>query len=404
MKRMAVLALLLMGALLMGVDRPSGLGDILDVRYWSYPDYTRIVVELDRPVSTEVIRLGADSAADRPQRLYLDLNGVWVGRNYAEGIAVRDGLLQGIRLGQNTLRKTRVVLDLERYDRHRLLKLSHPHRIVIDVFGRRDGLTDRRTGQPLVDMLAPNLRPVRTVVVDAGHGGRDPGAIGVGGLREKDVTLRLAKALGRALEQQGFRVVYTRRDDRALSLEERTVLAESAGGDLFVSVHANASRRRSVHGIETFYLDENYERHSLNLAARENGIPRNEVNVLQKTLAHLHMEEVSPHSRLLAQAVQNQLVKGLVGNERPTDLGVKKGPFYVLFLSNMPAVLVEMGFISNPVQERQLTSDPFQRAVVDALVASIIRFRAYVLRFMPVGVPAVDLTPAAGQPRLREPR
>ncbi len=375
MKRMAVLALLLMGALLMGVDRPSGLGDILDVRYWSYPDYTRIVVELDRPVSTEVIRLAADSAADRPERLYLDLNGVWVGRHYAEGIAVRDGLLQGIRLGQNTLRKTRVVLDLERYDRHRLLKLSHPHRIVIDVFGRRDGLTDRRTGQPLVDMLAPEFRPVRTVVVDAGHGGRDPGAIGVGGLREKDVTLRLAKALGRALEQQGFRVVYTRRDDRALSLEERTVLAESAGGDLFVSVHANASRRRSVHGIETFYLDENYERHSLNLAARENGIPRNEVNVLQKTLAHLHMEEVSPHSRLLAEAVQNQMVKGLKGKKRPANLGVKKGPFYVLFLSNMPAVLVEVGFITNRSEAKWLQDNGYLTAMAKQIAAGVAHYR-----------------------------
>ena len=375
MKRVAVFALAGMGVLLMGVDRPSGLGDVVDVRYWSYPNYTRIVVELDRPVSTKVIRLGANSAADRPERLYLDLDGVWVGRDYAKGIQIRDGLLQSIRLGQNTLHKTRVVLDLERYDRHRLLELSHPHRIVIDVFGRRGVLTGRRTDWSAADVLVPELRAVRTVVVDAGHGGRDPGAIGVGGLREKDVTLRLAKALGQELEQQGFRVVYTRNDDRALSLEERTVLAESAGGDLFISLHANASKRRAVHGIETFYLDEHYERHSLNLAARENGIPRGEVNVLQKTLARLHMEEVSPHSRLLAQAVQKQVVKGLAVKNRPMDLGVKKGPFYVLFLSNMPAVLVEVGFITNRTEAKRLRDNGYLTAMAKQIAVGVVHYR-----------------------------
>ena len=122
-------------------------------------------------------------------------------------------------------------------------------------------------------------------MVDAGHGGRDPGAIGVGGLSEKDVTLKLARFVGKRLEQKGFEVVYTRENDRTLSLEERTAIAESVRGDLFLSLHANASRRRSVHGIETYYLDRNHNRHALNLAARENGIQRNQVNELQHILA-----------------------------------------------------------------------------------------------------------------------
>ena len=136
-RRLLVLALLLVG--LLGVERPAGLGDVVEVRHWSYPDYTRVVVELTQPVRTVVRELPADRGSGRPARLYLDLAGVWVGRRFAEGLPVGDGLLQGVRIGQNTLSSARLVLDLERYDRHRLIELSHPDRVVIDVYGRRHG-------------------------------------------------------------------------------------------------------------------------------------------------------------------------------------------------------------------------------------------------------------------------
>jgi N-acetylmuramoyl-L-alanine amidase len=367
------LALLLLCAIgLLGVERPAGLGDVIDVRHWSYDDYTRVVVELDRPVRTEgLVRLAADRGADRPERLFLDLDGIWVGRSYSEGVAVGDGLLRAIRLGQNTLRRTRVVIDLERYSHHRILTLAHPHRLVVDVYGKRGA----RGSEGDASGLPPTLRPIRTIVVDPGHGGRDPGAIGIGRLYEKKVTLRVAKALGKALEARGFQVVYTRQDDRTLSLEERTAFAESAEGDLFISVHANAAPRRSVHGVETYYLDQNHERHALNLAARENGIPRGQVNVLQETLAKLHMEELSPHSRRLAQAVQKRLVTGLPRKLRPEDLGVKKGPFYVLFLSNMPAILVEVGFLSNKAEARRLRDADYLDLVGAQIAAGIDAYK-----------------------------
>jgi N-acetylmuramoyl-L-alanine amidase len=374
--RAHAVAVACLAPLLLGVERPPGLGDIVEVRHWSYPDYTRVVVELDRPVKTQVRRLAADPAHGRPERLYLDLDGVWVGRGYAEGIPVDDGLLRSVRLGQNTLRTTRLVLDLQRYDRHRLLSLTHPHRVVIDVYGRREGRRPSTPQRGPADAVLPSgLRPIRTVVIDPGHGGRDPGAIGLGGLREKDVTLRTATALGKELRKRGFAVVFTRKQDRTMSLEERTAIAESADGDLFVSVHANAAPRRSVHGVETFYLDENHDRHALNLAARENGIPRNEVNVLQQTLAKLHMEELSPYSRRLAKAVQERIVSGLPKSRRPQDLGVKKGPFYVLFLSNMPAVLVEVGFLTNKSEARRLRDRSYLEALANQIAAGVERFR-----------------------------
>lgn len=376
-KRRVLLLLLLVAVALLGVKRPKGLGDVVEVRHWSYPDYTRVVVELDAPVrgEVEVRRLPPDPERGLPPRLYLDLEGVWVGRSYSEGIPVGDGLLRGVRLGQNTLDTTRLVLDLERYDRHRLLALAHPHRIVVDVYGRRGG-ADSSGRETAPDAVLPSgLRPVRTVVLDPGHGGRDPGAIGVGGVREKDVTLQLATSLGKHLREIGLRVVYTRKDDRSLSLEERTVVAESVDADLFLSLHANAAPRRSVHGVETYYLDKSHERHAMNLAARENGIASHQVNVLQQTLAKLHLEELSPHSRQLAQAVQERMVSGLPKNRRPVDLGVKKGPFYVLFLSNMPAVLVEVGFLTNRHEAKRLRDSGYLEALAVQIAAGVERYR-----------------------------
>ena len=121
------LALCLLGAAM--PKRPPGLGDVTDVRTWSHPDYTRVVVELDRAIRVpDVKRLAANPKAGRPERLYLDLGETWVGRDYADGIPVGDGLLEAVRLGQNTLRNSRLVIDLARYDRHRLLTLRSPHR------------------------------------------------------------------------------------------------------------------------------------------------------------------------------------------------------------------------------------------------------------------------------------
>jgi N-acetylmuramoyl-L-alanine amidase len=356
------------------------MADVLDVRHWSYPDYTRVVFELSKPVSTEVQYLPADPASGKPDRLYLDLPGIWVGRDYQSGIPVGDGLLRGVRLGQNTMKQTRAVIDVEDYQRHRLLVLSHPDRIVVDVYGERDSEEDMRwldqLGPRGEGRLSPDMRSVRTVVIDPGHGGSDPGAIGVGGLREKDVTLRLAKALKPKLQLMGFRVVTTRESDRRVSLEERTAIAEAARGDVFISLHANAARRRSVQGIETYYPDENHERHSLRVAMRENGVTEAELNELQRTLAKLRIGEISPRSQTLASLVQTRLIQSLSPRYGEIqDLGAKKGPFYVLFLSNMPAILIEAGFVTNKTDAKRLRDAKYLDAVASEIAAGIERYR-----------------------------
>ena len=377
------LLLLLLAPLLVGAGRGPGMGDVSDVRTWSYPDYTRVVIELTQPVAAEVQRLAANPKADRPERLYLDLPRIWVGRRFEGGIPVGDGLLSGVRLGQYTLESSRIVIDLERYQSHRLLLLSNPDRVVVDVYGPREQPEELRWPTPSRSHTLPSqrlsmpLRTVRTVVIDPGHGGTDPGAIGLGGIREKDVNLRISKLLTKRLEQRGFRVVHTRVDDRSLDLEQRTAIAEAAGGDLFVSLHANSAPRHKTRGIEIYYLDEGYERHSLAVAARENGIPRSEMDSLQKTLARMRASEASDHSSRLARSVHDS-VFGPTRRRGPraVDLGVKQAPFYVLFLASMPSILVEAGFLTNRQDVRLLENEDFLAGLAEQIAEGLFRYRS----------------------------
>jgi N-acetylmuramoyl-L-alanine amidase len=373
---------------LLGVQRPSGLGDVTEVRTWSYEKYTRVVVELSRGVDvseTDLVRLAADPRAGRPERLYLDVPGIWVGRRYEAGIDVGDGLLEAVRLGQNTLRRTRLVIDLERYARHRIFTLPSPPRIVVDVYGDRpsepaDGGT----------RLPAELRRVHTVVVDPGHGGRDPGAIGHGGLKEKDVNLAIAQLLAKELRSRDFKVVLTRDEDRTLSLEERTARAESAGGDVFISIHANASRRSGARGIEVYTLDANHERHSLDVAARENGVPAARLDPLQRALARIQVGEVGAHSARLASLIHERVIRAARSEDQALpDLGVKKGPFYVLFMSSMSSVLVETGFVTNRSDAGLLRSDPYRAMLAEQIAVGVERYR----QEMELGLAAMEGVP-----------
>jgi N-acetylmuramoyl-L-alanine amidase len=214
-------------------------------------------------------------------------------------------------------------------------------------------------------------------VIDPGHGGTDLGALGRGGLSEKTVTLRFARMLRPKLEAQGLRVVLTREDDRTLSLEARTAIAEGVQGDLFLSLHANAAPRRQLQGIETYYLDKSHERHTLRVAAAENGVSPAELDPLQRTLASFRVSQSSEQSAGLAAAVHGELVRGLRGRYPSVrDLGVKTGPFYVLFLSSMPSILVEAGFLTHAEEARRLASPAYLDLVAARIAQGVERYGA----------------------------
>jgi N-acetylmuramoyl-L-alanine amidase len=357
--------------------------DIVDIRHWSYESYTRVVVELTGPVETEVRQLGA--AEGLPHRLYLDLPEVVLGGAFPAPIPVTDGLLQRLRVGQNAPDRARLVVDLERYGRHRLFVLSAPDRVVLDVYA------DKQAGVGTVSKSAPGdaatrtpagtvplpIRTVHTVVIDPGHGGDDPGASGRRGLREKDLALAVGLDLRKRLIARGFQVVMTRDSDETLSLEERTAIAEGAGADVFVSVHANAADGPKANGLETYYLDESHERHTLRVASRESGVSPAALDPLQRAMAGLRVEEVSVRSAALATSVHGEMVSGVrkvYGSVR--DLGVKQGPFHVLFLSGAPAILVEMGFVTHRTDAKRLDSGLYRAVMAERIARGVSHYRS----------------------------
>jgi N-acetylmuramoyl-L-alanine amidase len=212
-------------------------------------------------------------------------------------------------------------------------------------------------------------------VVDAGHGGHDPGAIGPRSVREKDVTLAIARKLAKRLRAAGFHVVLTRGDDRYLALEERTAIANTARGDLFVSIHANAHPRRGRTGVETYFLNVADGRYAARLAARENGLDPEGEGEAVRILTDLDATASADASRRLAQLVQREITAGVranVGEVR--DLGVKSALFYVLLGARMPAVLVETAHISNRDEERRLASGRYQDEVAAGIARAVSAF------------------------------
>jgi N-acetylmuramoyl-L-alanine amidase len=218
-------------------------------------------------------------------------------------------------------------------------------------------------------------------VLDPGHGGKDPGAIGIGGIAEKDVVLSVAHKLARKLRQEmGIDVVLTRKDDSFVALEDRTAIANAQNADLFVSLHMNASPNAEARGLETYYLDNTTDEASMRLAARENATARNKVSDLQFILSDMTQNLKLEDSMTLAHRLQGSLVNTMARRMADVrDLGVKKALFYVLVGARMPSVLVEMFFITNKIEGRAMARDEYQDAVVDSLYEGIQKYKQTVM-------------------------
>ena len=214
------------------------------------------------------------------------------------------------------------------------------------------------------------------IVIDAGHGGHDTGTIGPNGIREKDVVLDVALKLGKLLEDRlGAEVVYTRDDDTFIPLETRTAIANQQQADLFVSIHANSSDDASARGVETYYLNFTSSRDALEVAARENAVSEKSIHELQDLVKKIALKEKIEESRELAVDIQQSLHTGLAAKAPAIrDRGVKKAPFIVLIGANMPSILAEISFISNPTDERKLQTSEYRQKIAESLYKGISKY------------------------------
>jgi N-acetylmuramoyl-L-alanine amidase len=350
--------------LLFGVCGTAKGAIVKGLRYWSGEEYTRVVVDLGGPVRFTQNRLS------NPERLYFDLDDSFLSKDVPQSIPIKDGLLKRVRTSQFDKDTVRVVLDLQEIKRFNVFILKDPYRLVIDVFGSK-------AVESILEERAKEIERVKRVVIDPGHGGSDPGAIGPRGLLEKDVVLDIAKRLGHILRKRyGIEVFFTRERDIYVPLEERTAIANSKNADLFISIHVNASRKRHTRGIETYFLNWTTNEESMRVAARENAISFKKMqrvqDDLQMILQDLQRDSKKDESMKLAGNIQSSMIEVLRQDYNDiVDLSVNYALFYVLIGAKMPSVLVEVSFISNYYEERRLSSRRYREMIAEGIAAGI---------------------------------
>jgi N-acetylmuramoyl-L-alanine amidase len=437
---------------------------VTSIRHWSYPDYTRIAILLEKDAQFESQRI------EHPERIFFDLfdtnlSPALLGKT----INVDDGLLDKIRVAQFQPGKSRIVLEVADHSDFTAYVVTDPPRLIIDVHGQDIQAKKTSPEIPLKGSAAANsaspkpalvtgdsvkktvveddeddstatiakldpaeVRPaakapvavpapasslpalskssgrknrppaivfpdvreasptasgdrsliralglkIGKIVIDPGHGGHDTGTIGPNGLEEKDLVLDVGRRLGKLLQSRlGANVVYTRKDDTFIPLETRTSIANQEQADLFVSIHANSSRDPGARGVETYYLNFTSSAEALDVAARENAASDKSVYELQDLVKKIALKEKIEESREFASNVQRALHSGLAAKSPGIrDRGVKKAPFIVLIGANMPSILAEISFVSNPGDERRLGTSDYRQRIAESLYRGISKY------------------------------
>lgn len=371
------------------------------IRFWTAPDHTRIVIDVSGPSSFSHRVLGD------PHRIAIDVNRARF-KVATNEISVNDGVVDAIRMNELRSGKAQVVLDVWKRPRYQIFALDpvegKPHRIVIDVY-RDDGqrappakpklAVIEETSPPEKTVTAggsdteqrpasrpaterPFIKKITRVVIDAGHGGEDPGAKGLYGLREKELTLDVARRLARRIDGHAdMEAVLTRDADYFLSLGGRSAMAREERGDVFISIHANAARSRSANGFELFFLSlrGSSDKMARELADKENaadligGIEPTEDEVLSIVFDYLQ-EEGMQKSAVLAESIYKRFQR----DDSIRLRNVRQAGFAVLKTVEIPSVLVELGFISNQTEAKRLKSDDYREKLARLLAESIEQY------------------------------
>ena len=400
-------------------SKENNLNYVLPVKYWSSDNYTRVVIMASGPVNYKEVLL--EKTKNTPRRLYIDFKESYIEPQYRSPIPIEDGLLKRIRTGQFTTDTVRVVLDIESLNSYKIFSLPDPFRVVIDVRGetsksgtrvptnsteyiakqnqktssnknskipilrdnKKIAVSGPSSGNKSRHSSVPTTKPlslaqqlglgVKKIVIDPGHGGKDPGAMAFG-LKEKDIVLRIAKKLAPVLQKElRCEVLLTRDDDTFIPLEERTAIANTQNADLFISLHINAHPSAKVRGLETYYLNLSTNAEAMRVAARENATSTHQMSDLQDILSDIMKNSKINESSRLAQNVHSSILSEASrrGYADIKNLGVKQAPFYVLIGAQMPAILIEIAFISNEQDAKNLHDDTFVKMLTQEITDGI---------------------------------
>ncbi|MDX8392393.1 MAG: N-acetylmuramoyl-L-alanine amidase [Mariprofundaceae bacterium] len=338
---------------------------IKDVRFWTAPDHTRAVLDLTSAVDYRAFRLHG------PERVVVDIKGAQL-KTRLNGFDKNDPVLAAVRYGKPKPGTLRLVMDVREQVQIRTFLLKpmqgKPYRLVIDL------MREKKKAKKGLTKSAGSRKPI-VIVIDAGHGGEDPGASGPNKVREKTITLAVAKQFARAINATpGMRAILTRRGDYFVGLKKRVRLARKAKADLMISIHADAVKQRHVSGASVYTLSEKgaSDRVAALLAHKENssdavgGVMPGEVGdpLVSRILADLIKRDSLNSAEMLAEQILKQL--GQVG---PIKYGMPKhARFVVLTAAEIPSVLVELDYISNPKRERLLRSGKHQKKLATALL------------------------------------
>jgi len=403
---------------------------VTDVQVYSGQDYSRIVVVLSGEARHRWQILPPDPGDGGTRRLYVDLEDVVIRPGVPSRFDVKGDVARKVRMSYFKPDTARMVVEVENLRSQNVFVLQNPYRVIVDVQGeaapkhavrsperksarpdedkpakaaKSSGKPAGKTGESLRDAGKPGLPgvsldspgkrrmarqlveqlglTVRTVMVDAGHGGRDSGARGAGGLWEKNVNLKVAKLLGARLEKMGFEVLHTRTSDKYVPLEVRTAMANARKADLFVSIHCNAHGDPGSSGMETYSLNLASTPDEVRVAARENAVDARRISEMQKILDELMHASKLSESREFAKVAHQSALSQARKSLNLRDRGVHEAPFYVLLGAKMPAILVEIGYITNPAEAARMKDEKYLDGLARGIADGVRAYKERIERY-----------------------
>jgi N-acetylmuramoyl-L-alanine amidase len=346
--------------------------EIYNLRHHTHPSFTRIVIDVGE------LREYFFDELRSPDRVYVDvfqakLNPIL----HTKTINLENDYIHKIRIAQknHTTVRTAVDLDFSKIEQYRIWHLPDPFRIIIDIYPVKNSSAPEPTesGYSMARQLGLGIK---RVVIDPGHGGKDPGCIGSQNTQEKSIVLDIATRLKNLLStKQGLEVIMTRETDIFVPVENRPVIANQKKADLFVSIHANANPRKNYCGTATFFLNFSTDPSVNAIAARENATSTKNIGDMKEIITKIAQNSKIKESKELAENIQECLISNLTKSYKYTqDLGVKGGPFWVLIGGEMPSVLVETLHLSNSREEALLRNTEYRQKIAEGIYQGIMQY------------------------------